>query len=243
MHSRAMISEALQAKYDNYYEGGCCEDGDVTWREIGARQKAKNILSMCSQVPHAKCADIGAGEGAVSAELSRANFSADLHCFEISQSGVESIKKRRIPGVVRVEDFDGYHIAYGNDYFDLAICSHVLEHVEHERAFIQEVARVSKFVFFEVPLENTLKMPCKYEPNAMGHINFYSRKSARILLQTCGLDILQEKLFDVSFAANVYRSRIKGAVKYAVRHSLFMLSPMLATSLFTCHCGYLCAKK
>lgn len=37
--------------------------------------------------------------------------------------------------------------------FDLAIQSHVLEHVEYPRVVSHEAARVADYVFVEVPLE------------------------------------------------------------------------------------------
>lgn len=46
---------------------------------------------------------------------------------------------------------DGYHLPFATKSFDYIICSHILEHMSDPQAFIQEVARVGKAGYIEVP--------------------------------------------------------------------------------------------
>ena len=157
------VTKALRDNYDTYYV-----DGESEWRKLGAKHKVNNIVSMCSSVPHSSVVEIGAGEGSISAELSRREFCSNISCLEISESGVDVIKNRKLPCIIDVRIFDGYNIPYPDNHFELAIASHVLEHVEHQRLFIYEAKRVAKYLFVEVPLEDTFRLPRDYKANKVG---------------------------------------------------------------------------
>lgn len=76
------------------------------------------------------------------------------------------------------DTYDGYNILlFGDNFFDLAILSHVLEHVEFPRVLIRTAQRVAKYVFWEIPLEDNFRLPDRLQ-NAgsfqdAGHINFF----------------------------------------------------------------------
>ena len=78
--------------------------------------------------------------------------------------------------------------------FDLAVLSHVLEHAEHPRRLLAEASRVARVLFVEVPLEDTWRLARDFTPDAVGHINFYSMASLRRLVQSCGLEVLDERV-------------------------------------------------
>ena len=103
---------------------------------IGAKAKTANITELANGIPLTRVLEIGSGEGSILALLSKSGFSNDLNCVEISESGLEMTKARRIEQLNQALLFDGYHIPFDDDQFDLAICSHVLEHVEHERVLL-----------------------------------------------------------------------------------------------------------
>ncbi len=74
--------------------------------------------------------DVGAGEGAILLHLDAWPQKEELCAVEISQSGIAMIQSRRLPSLVEVKQFDGYRLPYDDKFFDLAILSHVLEHVD-----------------------------------------------------------------------------------------------------------------
>jgi methyltransferase family protein len=230
------VSKRLQANYDAYY------NGISEWREIGAAQKARNILELCETIPHESVLEIGAGEGAILSRLSRAKFSRNLCALEISDSAITAIAARHIEGLRDVLKFDGYTMPYDDDQFQLAILSHVLEHAEHERRLLVEAGRVAKYLFIEVPLENTVRLSLDYEPSPVGHINFYTPKTIRRLVQTSGMEIVRNEIRNGSCAEYMYQSRFKGIIKYWTRELLLRSSPFLSTSVFTYHCALLCRK-
>lgn len=147
------VSDALRDNYADYYA-----DGELgAWRRLGAIDKAANVIGLCGAVPHDRVADVGAGDGIVLEMLAAGGFGSRYHAFEISPSGVEAIGRRAIPNLAEAAVFDGYSLPADDDAFDLAILSHVVEHVEFPRRLLAEAGRVARHVFVEVPLEDNLR--------------------------------------------------------------------------------------
>ena len=121
----------------------------------------------------------------------------------------------------------------------------MLEHVEDERGFLRELARVArKYVVVEVPCELTLQTTTgKIQSNltALGHINSFTPHSFALTLATSGLEVADLQVFDHSEAIQIFRSSpLKGKLKRAIRTGLLKLHPGLAAKIFYYHCGALC---
>jgi SAM-dependent methyltransferase len=231
------VSDKLQANYDDYYHG------ESEWRRLGAIDKAKNIVSLCSSYAHASILEIGCGEGAILNRLSELHFGDRLFAIEISRTAVEVLEQRRIASLVECKLFDGYTVPYADKQFDLVILSHVVEHLEFPRKLLYEAHRVAKYVFVEVPLELHWRLGSDFVFNSVGHINFYSPKVIRRLLQTCDLDVLHQLVTNPSRRLYEYQSGKKGLAKYLVRELLLRSFPPLATNIFTYHYSAICASK
>jgi SAM-dependent methyltransferase len=232
------VSDHLRKNYADYYA-----EGDSEWRWLGALDKADNIIALCGAVPHQTVLEVGAGEGSVLKRLSDRGFGEALSALEISQTGVRTIMNKQIPQLKECRLFDGYAIPYEDRAFDLVILSHVIEHVEHPRKLICEAARVARHLFVEVPLEETLRMKQDYIFDRVGHINVYTPKTIRWLLQTCPLDVLEQRVTIPSKAVYLYRNKSWGGLHYHAKASLLTLFPRIATSLFTYHSALLCRVK
>lgn len=231
------ISAKLKTNYDGYYG-----EGPSDWRTLGAIDKVENIRELCGALPRARVLDIGSGDGALLNRLSSLRFSEGLYAVEVSASAVETIKRRNIRYVQDCRLFDGYELPYPDEYFSLSILSHVLEHVEHPRRLLQEAARVSQYLFIEVPLEDTMRLGKNYVFNGVGHINFYSWKTVRLLLQTCDLEVLSQTITNPSRAVYKYISGAKGPLKHGIKELFLRASTHLASRIFTYHCSMLCRK-
>jgi len=185
-----MIDQSLKEAYDNFYT-----NSDIAWRMLGAKYKAKNIIDVCKGIKPQKVLEIGAGDGSILHYLNDWNFAPELYALEIAQSGVDIINDRKLSRLKEAQTFDGYKIPYEDDSFDLIILAHVLEHVEHERVLIRELKRVAQFIVVEVPkdyrfgVDNRMKHFLDY-----GHINMYTPTLLRFLLQSEGLEILEDKV-------------------------------------------------
>jgi ubiquinone/menaquinone biosynthesis C-methylase UbiE len=234
---KTAVSDKLKKNYEHYYDGG-----DSEWRRIGAVGKADNIIALSSQYPHDTILEIGAGEGSILKRLSELEFGKKYYALDISPSGVETIKKKQIPRLLECNIFDGYDIPYGDSKFDIAVLSHVVEHVEHPRQLLYEASRVAKRVFVEVPLEDSVRAPNNFVFDSVGHINFYSQKTIRKLLQSCNLRVLNEIVTNPPKGAYVYRKGIRGLMSYYVKEALIRVAPRIAMCLFTYHGALLCEK-
>lgn len=235
--SDCAISAKLKNNYDGYYG-----DGPSDWRAVGAIDKVENIRALCGALPRARVLDIGSGDGALLNRLSCLQFSENLYAVEVSASAVETTKRRNIPYVQDCRLFDGYQLPYPDEYFSLSILSHVLEHVEHPRRLLCEAARVSQYLFIEVPLEDTVRLRKNYVFNGVGHINFYSWKTVRLLMQTCDLEVISQTITNPSQAVYKYVSATKGPLKHVIKEVFLRASTHVASRIFTYHCSMLCRK-
>ena len=233
--ARFELHQSLKAAYDGYYADGA----HAEWRRLGAVDKVRNIVDLCGDEPHGSLLEIGAGEGSVIRRLADIGFAERLEALDVSVSAVDAIGRLGIDGL-KAQVFDGYSLPYGEDAFDLVVMTNLVEHLEYPRRLIYEAARVGKALFIEVPLEHTVRMPRDYRPSVVGHINFYSDKSIRRLVQSCGLEIVCQRITNPRSAVFCYRLGSWGLPIWAVRETVMRVAPVVAKSLFTYHCAILC---
>lgn len=190
MQKEEIVSTGLKNAYDNFYVGK-----DEQWRLLSAKYKAQNIEELCKDLQFQNVLEVGAGDGSILKYLDESGFAPEIHALEISTSGVEQIGNRNLGNVKSVQLFDGYHIPFDDDEFDLVILSHVLEHVEFERMLLREIKRVSKYCVIEVPIDYRYGVDKRMKHFlAYGHINMYTPSSLRFLLQTEGFEIVNDKI-------------------------------------------------
>lgn len=233
--SHTEVNPNLQENYTHYYEDGASE-----WRRICAVDKVENLRRLCADLAINSVIEVGAGEGSVTQRMSEVGFAQEYVALEISQSGLDTLKTREIPELTECQLFDGYNIPYEDKRFDLAVLSHVVEHVEYPRKLLYEVRRVARYVFVEVPLEATFRQPEDFVLDAVGHINFYSPKTIRRLLQSSGLRVLKQSVLNPSRSVYTFSGGSRGALRHLFKSSLLRVAPSLATELFTYHSALIC---
>lgn len=234
------VSQHLLENYKDYYKDGDNPEGDAYWRKIGAIPKVDNIVSLCAAYPHKSIIEIGAGEGSVLQELSARKFADELYAIDISESGIKKIKERQIDTLKECNTYDGYTIPYAENQFDIAVLTHVVEHLENPRILIYEASRVAKHLFIEVPLEHTIRMPNDFTFNRVGHINDYTPTTIRRLVQTCNLEILGQVVTNHSKAVHIHPEGKSSALNYEIKKYLLKLFPKLAVNLFTYNSALIC---
>lgn len=182
---QSIISNSVKTAYDDFYQ-----KHDDAWRMLGAKYKSQHIIDVCKGHAFNKVLEVGAGDGSILMLLANQNFAPEYHAVEISESGVERIKTKNIANLQSVQIFDGYHLPFEDNSFDLIILSHVLEHVEHERLLLRELKRVAHYCVIEVPRDYKTGVDNKIKHfMAYGHINVYTPTSLRYLLRTEGFEI------------------------------------------------------
>jgi SAM-dependent methyltransferase len=209
------------------------------WRALGARGKAAHAFTLCERagISPTTLVEIGCGDGALLAELSR--LAAVVDGFELSPTAIELARGRRIPGARRLEAYDGTRIPAGDGAYDLAVLSHVLEHVPDPAPLLAEAARVGRAVLVEVPLEGnrSAARPSKRaEAARIGHLHAFDRAQIRALLAGAGLRPLAELTDPLPYAHHAFfGSPLKSGVKWAVRAAAWRAAPRRAETLFTVH--------
>lgn len=233
------VDKSLVENYAGYYDR---DAGLHEWRELGAIDKCANILKLCSQFQHDDILEIGCGDGAILELLSRLGFASRFTGMEISQSAVRCVQNKAIPGL-DIQLFDGYELSFPAKRFDLAVLSHVLEHVEYPRKLIREAAGVAKYVFVEVPLEDNWRLTNNFVFDRVGHINFYNVKTIRRLVQSCGMRILGAHLSHSSLESYVYRKgKLRGNLAYLTKETALKVSSSFATNVVTYHYSLVCTE-
>jgi ubiquinone/menaquinone biosynthesis C-methylase UbiE len=233
------VDDRLRSMYENYYGDSELERK----RRITAEMTISHVTALTGWGPLGSVVDVGAGQGSFVELLSNAGLARKITALEISLTGIEAISERNLKGV-EVLKFDGYTMPGADKEFDLAVSIHVLEHVEHERAFLKEIKRIARRAIIEVPLELTVDMKRKIPiSRANGHINLYTATTFRNLLETSGLVVTQLQLHDTTLAYEKHMSPRFGVLKHAVRRACFTLLPAVAQMRFTylatalCDCG------
>lgn len=187
-------SKKLQSAYDEQYT-----DEMTEWREIGGKYKAANILNVCKNREFPKILECGAGEGSILKFLDEADRFSELHAIEISDTGINQIKRRNLRKLQEVKKFNGYEIPYSDKEFDMVCCSHVIEHVEHPRILLREIKRVSKFQVFEIPLDYSIDVDKQVEQFlSYGHINIFTPSLFKFLLKSEGYEIVNDILTHIN---------------------------------------------
>ena len=209
------------------------------WRRKSAVDKAANVISFWRELQggaEIHLADIGCGDGALIREFDRGNFGVSYTGFEISESGIDFARKASYAKPPVFVLFDGDHVPARDKSFDLAILSHVIEHVECPRMLLREAARIAKYVFVEVPLELNARTPRDFHWTDVGHINLYNPLLIRHLLQSSGLRVLAERVTCPSREVFTFkRPALSGILHHAIKAAFLKVAPGLATRFFTYH--------
>jgi SAM-dependent methyltransferase len=242
-----VAGQDLSGFYDSAYARG--GERHAEWRELGARGKADHVESLCASagLPSGSVVEIGCGDGALLAELSRRGFGESLSGFEISAAALELASARAVPRVASLSVFDGASLPVADGAFDLGVLSHVLEHVPDPLPLLREAARACRALIVEVPLERNAsggRAVKRSSSEAIGHLKALDRGAVRSLVGAAGLRVVDELLDPLprevhTFFASSPADQARGLAKAAVRRGLFRLSPAVAERAVTLH--YACA--
>lgn len=195
--------------YDKYYQN--MDENFIKWREITGISKVENIINICKGLKFKSVLEIGCGTGIILKILSERGFAERYCALDISESAVEYVKNQKIKGLIEVKKNDALEICYDDGNFDLAILSHLLEHLENPKGALLEAKRVANYIVIEVPLEDNIATRLKTlffrlinfdkndkSKNDIGHIYFFNKNKALHLVKSCGLKLEDYKVIHLS---------------------------------------------
>ncbi len=185
--------------YEATYRDALQDPEFLAWRDLGARRKADNIVRVCRGLNPVSVIEIGCGTGAVLRLLHAMNLAQQYFCMDLSPSAI-AFAEASCPAFAghafagRAEE-----LAFPDGSFDVAILSHVIEHMENPLAAVREASRVARFIVVEVPTEkvavNLIRTKILGQPYpsiaGAGHVQFWSPSSiAAFLKADAGLEIV-----------------------------------------------------
>jgi len=236
-----------RAFYDAAYSATAAET-DATfarWRDLGGRGKAAHVAALCARagVAPRTVLEIGCGDGALLAALAARGIGETLDGVELSAQAAAQARARGVPSARRIAVFDGVHVPAEDGAYDLAILSHVVEHVPDPAPLLAEAVRVARHVLVEVPLEDNrsaARPAIRVEAARIGHVHAFAREDVHALCAGAGLRIVAEltdplPLAHHAFFATTPGARARAATKTLVRRAIFRASPRRAERLFTVH--------
>jgi SAM-dependent methyltransferase len=237
-------SSATAAFYDAAYR--CAGERGARWRELGAVGKADHIERLLPARPD-RLVEIGCGDGALLAELERRGAAASLHGFDVSEEAVRAARGR---GLRSVDVLDGDGVPVDDDSFDVAVLSHVLEHVPDPVALLREAARTAPTVIVEVPLERNLsgrRGSRRALSEGAGHVHALDRARVREIADAAGLRVGAELMDPLPAAVHLFfaespPARLRARLKSAIRRGVFTVAPGVAARLFTVHYACVCTR-
>ena len=245
-------SAQLRDEYERRYAGSG-EEGRryARWRQLGAEGKADHVAALVRHLPAAPDAivELGCGDGVVLAALAARGVGGRREGFDISERAVELAEAR--PEVARAERFDGRSLPAADGEYDLALLSHVLEHVPDPVPLLREACRVARAVVVEVPLEDNrsaARPAAQRGREHVGHLHRFDRAAVRALVAAAGMNVTAELADPLPWRVHAFfatggRARALALVKAGVRRAVFTASPAAAERAFTVHFACLCVPR
>ena len=242
-------SAELRDVYEGHY---AAEGADAAlyggWRELCGEGKADHVAQLARHLPEQprSVAEVGCGDGVLLTLLARRGIGVQRHGFEITERAVQIAAGR--PEIERVERFDGATLPVADGAYDLAVLSHVLEHVPEPGALLAETARASRAVVLEVPLEANRaasRPAAEAARRQIGHLHRFSRAGVHRMVREAGLRVEAELTDPLPRQVHLYfatdaAGRARALAKAGVRRGLFTVAPRVAERTFTVHYACLC---
>ena len=126
--------------YETTYQSALQDPEFLSWRELGARRKAENVVRLCQGIEAPSVIEIGCGTGAVLRSLQAMNFAGNYSCIDLSPSAVGFTVKSSPALANRAVAGRADALPFRDDAFAVA-CSHPQLGVTRRRALDQRVQR------------------------------------------------------------------------------------------------------
>jgi SAM-dependent methyltransferase len=161
--------------------------------------------------------------------------------------GMLEVQKRNNP-CTKLLNEDICTISLRNKEIDIALMIDVIEHIPNPKRALKELKRISNFVIFKVPLEDSLILKTynfikKGKPRqnlieSIGHINVYNKIDIIALIELNGGSILEIKFTNCFeyFLKNEYYAKQMNNKNKLINHiasHLFKVSPHICSCLFS----------
>ena len=148
------------------------------------------IMKSLSRLEFSTLLDVGGAEG-YKAYLAREIFGAKVTSSDLSE---EACKRAREIFNIEAIPADVHNLPFGNEEFDVVLCSETLEHVRDLDRAVRELLRVSKkAVVITVPHETKEEIEHSADAGMHSHIHAFEPESFSFL-KTEGYEVISKKI-------------------------------------------------
>jgi SAM-dependent methyltransferase len=229
-------------------------DAQAKWLAFGAVAKADSVEELMHGRPRPNVLlELGAGTGAVIAELQRRSFADRYIAIDYSVDACRYMQKHLVDVDIRRADIVLDGLA---EKVNIVVLSHVLEHLEDPERLLRSIASDIDFdwLIIECPLDDLPAARVKNlfrdrRKNLAGHVQFYNLESFCSLVSK-HFDVIARRHYApvlprevVTFVSR--KDRVSWA-KHVVRQLTMNLCPrtisMIWKHVWHAHCALLCRR-
>ena len=178
--------------YRRFYHAKSSSPSHRNWRLLSASYKAKNVLKALPQIGTFKTIlEVGSGTGELAHYLVSHASCPAIHLSDVSESALSQALQNYPNSIASTQLLTpGENLPYNDNSFDVAICSHVLEHVVDPVHLLNELLRTASLVFVEVPIDFRYYAIPTNDLLAIGHIHAFSASTIRFYIDQAKPTIL-----------------------------------------------------
>lgn len=176
-----------------------------TWDMEDSPWKAQQIFRLLQRhpLPPAKIVEIGCGAGGVLFELRKVFPQSELFGFDISPDAAR-FWPQHSPAKIKFKAGDFFELS--RDHYDLMLVLDVIEHVPNPFEFLTRLHGHADRYIFHFPLDlsaiNLLReTPLLHVRDKAGHIHYYTKNLALVLLNECSYEVLDWNYTGAAFAS------------------------------------------
>lgn len=178
----------------NIYEDGTYLENNPTWHAEDSSWKAEKITRILrkNKISPATICEIGCGSGEIINCLTKEFGEATLYSgYEISPQAFEICRKKESKNL---KFFLKDLLGSDEKEFDVVMAIDIFEHVENYFSFLRRLRKKGTYKVFHIPLEISaqaiLRGSITNDRATIGHIHYFTKKSALAALRETGYEIV-----------------------------------------------------
>ena len=190
---------------DNFYSSGeFLKRNPDSYDEAEWKLKFINCFLSKVVISEYKIADFGSGQMHISKNLAKQHVNIDFFAYDIIPKDLIDVSGLSI-------NLQYVHSNYypSDNYFDLTLAIDVLEHISSPIETLIKMSDCSNYVLIHIPLDISFLSLLRTKvfeklKTTVGHINFYSTNTAKIMIDAAELEIVESCYTDAykSFPLN-----------------------------------------
>lgn len=190
-------------------------------------KRAAFIFDEIKKIMPKKVLDAGCGRGFYINSLTNFDFIEEIHGVDIVDKYLKIAKKNSLDNRIKIRKADIYSLPYPNNYFDVIVCSEVLEHLAWDKKALFELKRVLKpsgTLLITVP---NLNFPFLWDPINWILMKLFNKHINKNIWWLAGIWADHERLYTINRLESLIKS-----VGFSIKKKLFIMHRVLPFSHF-----------